>query len=114
MDICNNGNSNTNLWTLAAAAAKAATAASAQKLLQEANSVLRHAFMACCELEEQQAIRGLGAWAASAFSPLRTLLPGSKADQPATDMLPGSSFPSQDSKGAFGFFLLAFARLKWL
>ncbi|KAK9839154.1 hypothetical protein WJX74_010625 [Apatococcus lobatus] len=70
------------------AAVKAATAASAERLLQEANSVLRHAFMACCELEEPMAIRGLGAWAASAFSPLRNLLTGSKADQPTTDMLP--------------------------
>lgn len=54
--------------------------------------MLRHAFMACCELEEPLAIRGLGAWAASAFGPLRTLLPGSKGDQLATDMLPGGCF----------------------
>ena len=37
------------------------------------------------------AIQGLAAWAASAFSPLRAVLPGDKADQPTTDMLPGEA-----------------------
>ena len=69
--------------------AKAATAASAERLLQEVNSVLRHAYMACCELREPLAIRGLGAWAASAFSPLKALVPGTRADEPTLDMLPG-------------------------
>ncbi len=59
--------------------------------MHESNSVLRHAFMACCELGEPVAIQGLGAWAASAFGPLRTLLSGDKADQPASDMFPGES-----------------------
>ena len=79
----------------AGAAARAATEASADRLAHEANSVLRHAFMACCELGEPMAIQGLAVWAASAFSTLRTLLPSDKAEQPTTEILPGRALSTR-------------------